>query len=270
MSQCAWIKCDRLWSRMAIPLDKELVHALVKQRFGSIDALVVEWEERVASGTQKTGRARDRASIYRWLQRGLPSSRDDVLGLCGVLDVDPIGILGIDGSYVAKHFAQERWLFQRGSEKRSLLAPFWPIYMPGPAWPNDEVAMNFYGRSWFVRDFAHEPTRVANVYAAVHLLSVDRDMPLVPKTYHFAYRRTGARDGMWRPYGTVIGYRRQICLISESGDFQRVSDERSNEIVVTETYFGAGPAEFRVASLHDFDIRVDAPSQMKAPVRFVA
>lgn len=81
---------------MAIPLNKDLVRRLIGQRFGSVDALVVEWEERVASGRQRVGRARDRSTVYRWIEKGLPSKQDDVFGFAGVLDVDPVGILAID------------------------------------------------------------------------------------------------------------------------------------------------------------------------------
>lgn len=255
---------------MAIPLHTELVRALIQQRSGSIDGLVVEWEERVASGVQKVGDPRDRSAIYRWLQKGLPLNRDDVLGFAGVLDVDPIAILGINGPFIEEHFAKERRLFQLGSEHRSPFSPFWPIYIPGPGWPNGEIASNYYARSWFAEDFAHDPSRIENVYAAVHLKAAARDYPLVPRTYHFAYRRTGARDGMWRPYGTVIGYHHEVCLISESGDYQKLSDERSNETVVAETFFGPGPAEFRIASLHDFRVEVTTPSEEEGAVRFVA
>ena len=81
---------------MAISLNADLVHALIEERFGSIADLAVEWEERVASGIQRVGRPRNRASIYRWLKSGLPSHRDDVLGFAAALDVDPVALLDID------------------------------------------------------------------------------------------------------------------------------------------------------------------------------
>lgn len=255
---------------MAVPLNKGLVRALIEQRFRSIDELVVEWEDRVARGRQRVGKSRDRSAIYRWIQQGLPSNRDDVLGFSAVLDVDPIAILGIDESFLDQYFAKERRRVLSGLDRRSPLTPFVPIYSPGPAWPNEEVAHSYYGRSWFAENFEHGPEKIANVYAAVHLVAVARGDSLVPRTYHFAYRRTGARDGMWRPYGTVIGYQKEVCLISESGDYQKISDDRSNEMVVAETYFGSGAAEFRIASLHNFSIRLEAPSQEKSAVRFQA
>ena len=253
---------------MAIPLNRALVQELIELRFGSVNGLVVEWEERVALGVQKAGRPHDRATIYRWLQKGLPSHRNDVLGFAGVLGVDPIAILRIDEQLIEERFATERRRLQLGLDSPSPLLPFRPIYTPGPGWPNGEIAHSYYGRSWSVRDFEHEPSRIANVYAAVRLLSAAHDSPCVPRTYHFAYRRTDARDAMWRPYGSVIGYRHEVRLVSESGDYQRRADERSNEAVIVETYFGPGPAQFRVASFHAFDLTVETPSREKKAIHF--
>lgn len=255
---------------MAVHLNRELIRALIEERFRSVDVLVVEWEERVRTGAQRTGRARDRSTVYRWLERGAPSKRDEIFGLAGVLDVDPVALLDIEGGQVQGRFAEERRLFQLGLTHLSPFAPFWSLYTPGPHWPSAEIANTYYGRSWFVQEFSHDPTKIVNTYAAVHLLSASREAGLAPKTYHFAYRRTESPDGMWRPYGTVIGYRHEVCLISESGDFQRQPDQRSSRTVVAETYFGQGPADFCLASLHGFEISVEAPSSEPASVRFLA
>lgn len=254
---------------MAIPLNRELVRSLIERRFGSIDGLVVAWEERVASGAQKTGRARSRAALYRWLDKGLPSNRDDIFGFAAVLDVDPVALVDLTEDYLRKQFGKTRRLFQLGMATRSPLSPFWPIYIPGPGWPNAEVSFPYYGRPWCTVDFVHDLT-VKDVYAAVSLRSSAADEFLIPRTYHFAYRGIGNLDEMWRPYGTVVGYQGEVRLIKENGDFQRCRDERSPITVIAETHFGAGAAEFRVASLHDFDVDVQMPSEEHGVVRFTA
>lgn len=254
---------------MPISLRGDLVRRLMDQRFSSIVDMVVTWEERVTSGVQKTGRARDRATIYRWLDKGLPSNRGDIFGFAGLLDIDPIAMLEITDEGILRDFARERRLFQLGSGNRTPLSAFWPIYTPGPGWPDAEIASSYFARPWFTREFAHDPFAIANVYAALRLTSRVTEA-FAPRTYHFAYRRTGARDGMWRPYGTVIGYENEINLLSESGDFQKVGDENSPSTVIAETYFGSGPAEFRIASLHDFDLEIAAPSDQDGAVRFHA
>ena len=262
------MKCDSEGDGVAISLNADLVHALIEERFGSIADLAVEWEERVAAGVQRVGKPRNRASIYRWLKSGLPSHRDDVLGFAAALDVDPVALLDIDATAIEQHFAKERWLFQLRSVHRSALAPLWAIYQPRPSWPNEEIAHNYYGRSWCTEDFAHDPQKIANVYAAVQLSATEADTAFFPHAYHFAYRRPNARDGIWRPYGTVVAYRDEVRLISESGDYQSIERSDESGLVVVETYFGPGPAEFRVASLHGFTVRLEVPSTQQGCLRF--
>ncbi len=254
---------------MAIPLNQELLHRLIEQRFGSVDELVVEWEERVASGVQRFGHARDRSTIYRWIERGLPRKRDDIFGLTGVLDIDPVAILDLSIEYIERVLPRERRLLQLGQATQSFFAPFWPIFTPGPAWPDNEVAENFYGRTWSAQEFVHDLSETTGDYAAVYLETTAELTFSEPRTYHFAYRRLGARDQMWRPYGSVVGFKDKVRLISESGDFQEVLDGRSSECVVVDTYFGTGSAEFRVASIHVFKVHVNVPSTDKNCVRFV-
>ena len=75
---------------------------------------------------------------------------------------------------------------------------------------------------------------------------------------------------MWRPYGAVVGFENEVLLFSESGDRRQVQADGSPKTVAVETYFGEGPAEFRIASLHDFDLTLEAPSKEKSAVRFWA
>src|SRR3546814_18481268 len=102
---------------------------------------------------------------------------------------------------------------------RSPLAPFWPIYTPGPAWPNAEVSHPFYGRAWCTADFAHDPATLAHVYAAISLRSTAPGAPLVPRAYPFAYRRPDSPAELSRPYGPVGGYAGAVCLLLEHGPY---------------------------------------------------
>lgn len=254
---------------MPIPLNTTLVDAIRRERFETINDMLAEWEHRVETKKQRQGQARSKATVHRWLADGFPSNQDDIFGFAALLDVDPIGILNIDREYVSRQFGIERRLFQLPDPHKSPLSPLWPIYFPGPSWPNDELTQTYYGRSWCAREFVHDASVCSNVYAAVHLAPTADIPPHAPRVFHFAYRRTNASDRMWRPYGTVIGLNGEVCLISENGDYERITDERSPETVVVETHFGPGSAEFSVASVHTFEItKQDAPSAEKIAVRF--
>ncbi|MCZ8017229.1 MAG: hypothetical protein O9274_16135 [Limnobacter sp.] len=255
---------------MAIPLRTEMIKDLIAHRFGSVDDLVVEWEERVRTGQQKIGSARNRGTVYRWLDEGLPARKDDILGFAALLDVDPIALLRIDDEFVRLHYGRERRLFQLGILGQSRLAAFWAIYMPGESWPNQSIARTMYGRDWTTSDYRHEPALVSNVFACFRFTPTAIADPISPWVVHFSYRRADSRDGMWRPYGSVIRVGRTVSLISESGDLQERTLGDAADSIAVETHFGPGAAEFRVASLHAFELKVVAPSQEGSCLRFGA
>lgn len=245
---------------MTIPLRAKMIKKLIAHRFGSVDDFVVEWEERVRSGQQQKGRARNRGTIYRWLDEGLPSRKDDVFGFAAALDVDPITLLRIDDGFIDEHFGYERQLFQVGALNRSRLAPFWILYRSGQNWPDPETSRVFYGRNWTMREHLHDPRIISNVYARFDLIVGDKSREATPWAIHFAYRRANSRDGMWRPYGSVVCAENRLTLISESGDLQELETSSGTSTFPVETYFGPGAAEFRLASLRAFDLRVVVPS----------
>lgn len=247
-----------------------LVMELIREGFGSIDDFVVHWEERCASGRQREGRSRDRSTIYRWLEKGLPSNKNDIFGFAAALDVDPVGIISLDHEHFRERFGKERRFFQAGNASLSKLSAFWPIYMPGPNWPNNTLSQSFYSRNWHLEDFQHNPSVTQpNVYARI-LLSTRTKLYSAPRVFHIAYKRANAWDAMWRPYGTVVGVRDSVQLLSESGDFQHISDSACPARVSFETYFGPGPAEFRIASLHPFQLSILSSSDGSRCVRFHA
>lgn len=144
----------------------------------------------------------------------------------------------------------------------------WPLYAAEIDWPNHQIARAFYGRPWHVGEFTHDATNTTNVHAALIFRDHAADAPIVPRTYHFAYRRLGVADRMWRPYGVVIGFATEVVLVSEAGDYQMV--ERGFRPVMAETHFGPEPAEFRVTSLHPFDQTLEVPSTQQSCGRFIA
>jgi hypothetical protein len=255
---------------MAVPIRTALVRDLISQRFGSVDSLVVEWEERVRSGRQAFGKARNRGTVYRWLDEGLPHRKDDILGFAGLLDVDPIALLDLSEDFLRRTYGRERRLFQLGALGRSRLAAFWALYIPGNGWPDNGLAQSVYGRDWTVRDQSHPADDLCNVYSSFVCQPHLPAGTTAPWVVHFAYRRAGARDGMWRPYGTAVRQADGALLVSENGDFATEPLPTPDSPVRVETHFGPGPAEFRLASLHPFDLIVTTPSPGGHSLRFVA
>jgi len=247
-----------------VPIDAKLLKSVIEGRFGSVDDFAVHWE----GLRQCRGSARDRNTIYRWLNNGIPSRVDNLFGICGALDIDPITLLPWGQDFIERQFAKERLRIQLNPSRRTDLAPFDEVFLPGVHWPRNEVANCFYGRSWTVKVCDHTPPAVSSVYAAFEL-NVDVDIT-IPLAFHFAWRRTDARDQMWRPYGSVVRYSDRILLISESGDFQSVRVENPADPTIVETFYGEGPAKFKIASIHSFNLSVQVPSQASGVLRFNA
>lgn len=255
---------------MAIELDACLVRELIETRFGSVDAFAIEWEHRIEIRTQKAGKARDRATIYRWLKHGIPSKKYELWGLAAALDIDPIALLRVDANFVKRNFPRERFLFQIGSIIGSKLHPLWGAFMPSPNWPNEELPNTFYGRSWKTFHFKHNAVDVLNQFAGLLIRPEFQTEALPPRAFMFAYRRAGAVDTLWRPYGIVIYQKNRTRLISDNGFYQEVKNSSHTHEFVVETYFGRGAAEFQIASLHGFDASLTIPSNNPLAVRFPA
>lgn len=254
---------------MPIPIRKSLALALIKDRFESVDGLVVEWEHRDhwhPSG-KSSGRSdsRHKATIYRWLDHGVPSRAETVFGFASLLDVDPVALMEVDEDYVYSQFGRERRLYHLRRPTSTHLRPLGAIYEVDGEWPNHALANRYYGRNWHTHDLHHDPAVISNVYAAVLLASGNAS---APRAYHFAYRRSEVPDRTWRPYGTVVVLESNVILVSESGHFQR--QPRASDWFAVETYFGSGGADFRIASLHPFDLELEVPSRQTECVRFVA
>jgi hypothetical protein len=73
---------------------------------------------------------------------------------------------------------------------------------------------------------------------------------------------------MWRFYGTVIAIGDRIELYSEGGAFQGMSRAES-QVIPFRTYYGGRPVEWRVASLHAFDLAMKFPCNDTSVVSFV-
>lgn len=247
----------KLFLRKADTLD------LISRKFGSVAEFAREW-----AAADETA-AKDRTSIYRYLDKGISSATMAIFELCGALDVDPVALLDLERGKMLGEFEKLRLSFYYGGPAIKKLKPLIPMFMPGPEWPSNEIPTKHYGRPWYDRQFTHDAEGETGKYA---LLKIDEGPDVedyVPLAFHFAYRRLGATDRSWRPYGSVIHLSPITTLISESGDFQQ-AEETSAGSVHAETHFGEGPAEFKVISLHQFSVEIEFPSTAENVVCFEA
>jgi hypothetical protein len=246
---------------MAFKVHTREAFDLIETAHGSVDALVVAWEAEAERGRPGFGKPRSRAAIYKWLKSGFPLQPDAVLAFCALLNVDPLTIMDLEASDVFRTFSRLRLSFQLGGGIRAPFKAISRLFYPGPNWPDEQLARVYYGRSWYTAEFKHDALAITMEYALVDILPVGS----APMTVYVAYRRTGAADKMWRPYGAVIRRGGTISLISESGHFA----QKPGQTFSFDTYFGPGPAQFKLASLHDFSFRIDVPTRTMNPLRFV-
>jgi hypothetical protein len=263
---------------VAIPIHKQFVGDLILKRWGNVDELEKGWAERVESGLQKTGRSRDRATIYRWLAQGLPNKRDEIFGFSAALGIDPVVLFDLESAAFQKMLRLEWIFFGANMEKRSRISAIWPMIRPSPHWPNLSICHDYYSRTWSVSEFSHPAHDLCNVYAQVRLRPEDsQDQINSHRAYYFAYRRKGARDGLWRPYGIVRKRGLEAICFGHNGDMMSLEDGEPSVVIVEEcssvdieTFFGPGPCEFKVACLDPFELRLIVPSRGTRCLRFSA
>lgn len=251
---------------MSIPVNKPLVEQLIKDQYGTVDDLLVEWEYRCALN-KKFAKPREASRVYKYSKGELPKKEDTLFSYCALLNADPIAIVDTSQEFVAKHYWKERLHFF-SSEKKTLLAPFRPLFLPGQQWPDNSIVETYYDRTWHTEEFLFAADTMAHGYAAVYITPQD-ELPLNhPRVFHFAYQVKGAPDQLWRPYGITIGYHDRVRLIHERGVWQEIAKPEHSKDVIAETFFGPDSCWFRVASLHPFEIGVVAPSPETNVVRF--
>lgn len=250
---------------MPIHLRPSPVQALLMLPLSDIDGLVTAWEH-LASTRKGFPPPRQKSTVYRWLKEGLPSRGDEIVAFCALLDVDPLALFDYRRNGYFSNFAKIRLYLQRGLAAAGVLSPLYRMYRPGPQWPANDMARRCYGRDWFACEFRDlENWREPNYVLLVPKFR--QPTRNHPRAVHIAYRRRDSPDTMWRYYGTVISIENQIELYSEGGTFQTapLSDQQA---IPFRTYYGGRPVEWRIASLHEFDLETQFPSADNSIVTF--
>jgi transcriptional regulator with XRE-family HTH domain len=123
-------------------LDTELLQRIVERRFrGNQSEIPRHWP--VPFPPHKS-------SISRWLrQEKFPHGPDELFGLAGALDVDPLLLLrtlpGMSFSTLCRLVADQAW----SAEIRRPFRDLWflqQLLRPGPEWPAADIAQKYYRR----------------------------------------------------------------------------------------------------------------------------
>ncbi len=209
-------------------------------RHGSIEALAAEAKI-------------SRATLYRWLRsEGLPS-RSGLLKLARALDVDPFALFDFRGRppiEAARELATT--LLSRGQLGTAagmawLLGRY--LFSPGEEWPSETV----FGRRWQRAVVRHDASRRRDYWGLLPVTFPGETSR--PQAWHFAFRslKRGRGGGWWIPYGIAVAVGCSVRLVHFDGDAQERACPDGRFVV--ETWFGAGSADFCVASLHAFELR---------------
>lgn len=252
---------------MPIYLRQDTTSRLVREMYGGFDELAAAWEDMVTDRPSFPP-AKQRATMARWLTSGVPIKRPiingnseesdlQIFGLCGLLDVDLLGIFDFKRNGYFSRFSYIRQLVYMGRRALGGLAPLLEMYGPADIWPSDRIARLCYGRSWFAHEFTNADHWKLNDYI---LVKAKFREPAVsrPRAIHIAYRRVNIPDTMWRYYGTVIAIEDELRLYNESGGYFSMT-QVSNDEIRFRTYYGGRPVEWRVVSIHEFDMETIFP-----------
>ena len=230
---------------MAIPLDTDVFREILRRRGQSISAFADEWEG-----------GRSRQTVQSWLKNGVPEVPENVYSLCRELDIDPYALLDLnDRKYVLQQFSVERFRHLRGISRDSSLRALWDLTAAKEDWPLHAEAQKAFGRDWTILDLDHRPKKYAlpspeGGYARLHIVA---DAELYPQVFHFAWKRAGAPDVAWWPYGHIIRHEGEAVRVDNS-DVQFSGTKPIGSTTYVETWFGGGGADFRIASLHPFHL----------------
>lgn len=211
-------------------------------------------------------------TLARWISGQTPS-RSNLLKIARLLDVDPLVLLAINEKNlpIITRGLRDYFVYQRSGYARSVLF-LSEILSPSENWPQKTGSFELLGhKKWFAKDFEHQAkSKNRNYYKCLSLSSIDRIDRTLPQVWYFAWRRLIATPQEWRPYGAVKRIGNEVTLFHEIGFVDHRSTAPDANVFV-ETYFGAGPAEFRVCSLHPFGLElVERHDRDFAAVRFPA
>lgn len=199
----------------------------------------------------------DKSTVYRWIKgETLPKNSHAFLRLAALLDVDPFALLAVSVSDIVDAADQALRIVQSSYPGPPSLQFVHVFFGRQINWPPGAIASKYFKRSWYVEELSHDPSIRANYYAEIvlrHALQVTSDPPQI---FHFAFRHPTMFRARWLQYGLVRAHGTSQILHHINGHVDQVHSSASHEPIRVETWFGPGPALFRIASLHPFSHRI--------------
>jgi hypothetical protein len=216
--------------------------------------------------------APDRTTLWRWLNGKSQVPPGLVLALAGAFDLDPCALFDITPKAYA---ALCRALVRNMGTNRAhalthdlqWLASF---VVPSEMWPSDKISLQYFKRPWTVHSFRHTAVSVRNVFQKLSIAAAPRRYA-EPQVWHFAFKNKTPTSLLWIPYGFVERTDRKLALFHYHARGHSVSLQipRDTTEFLVETWLGPGPAEFRVASMHEFKFALSDKDDLATPcVRF--
>lgn len=253
----------------ALRLDGHLLHALLEDRLpGGMADMHARWPTYDLTG-EEPNVPPHRSTVNRWTRGLMPRTADDLMRLCGILDVDPMCLLKLPDDDPDATMESLATTYLHGRWEPPALKFLEEFLGRRAQWPPPGLAQRYFARKWCHREFAHEATTRTNHYATISITPSGRARCGGPFVYHVAFRHATLFGKRWLQYGVVLRYGNRISLRHINGHTDMYDAEEVQSPTRIETWFGPSPAVFRVASLHPFDLAVNETGASSLPtVRF--
>lgn len=244
------------------------------------ESIAYEWQDMVARGRMDFPPAPGRSTLYDWIADGFPSIKKwkskgventrfyQIIAFCALIDVDPLAMFDLERNGYGSRFAEIRKLIQRKVGALGALEPLYDLFAPDEEWPNGFLAKRFWGRDWHSIEFDNRKEFQSHDDALLKVCFEKRPGG-APRCVHIAYRRWDTRDidTMWRFYGTVVSIDRRNELFNEGG-VHKIMKALDSIDLAFRTHFGGRKVEFKLASIHPFNLEIDFPFNDKSIIGF--
>lgn len=246
--------------RLMFSLRQSLLRDLMREKLKGYPGFSLAWP--------LPTRIPNRATVWRWLNGKSPVAPGFVLALAGAFDLDPCALFEITPkAYASLCRALVRSIGTNHAypltHDLQWLASF---VVPREDWPCNDIPSQYFKRRWTIHSFRHTAKQAKNYFQKLSVTAPPRTCG-EPQVWHFAFRDQTPNSLLWIPYGFVERTTQTIGLFHyhARGHSTRVQIPPDTNTFVVETWFGPGPAEFRVASLHDFKLTLSEQADPMTP-----